>query len=392
LTKEQLFRLFIAFHDGTISEADLHTLKTFVSQESAEPWLDELMDQLADEESKASLSTLRSNQLFNRILFAVRADEELAKPKASRRLWYAVASAAAVLLFTFLFFQTYKTEQPIVELAYQSDKVMPGKAKGNLLLDNGEQIDLEKLNVNSRIVQDGYIIVKDKNGGISYELTGENPSHTLYNTIVTPKGGEYQLCLPDGTKIWVNASSKLRYPLNFGKVKREVELEGEALFEVAKLKIEQRSIPFIVKTGKQSLEVLGTTFNINSYDPMIRTTLVEGSVRLTFDGKKVQELKPNEQASYNPEKGQVSVKAIDPFYTIAWRNGSFAFDNANLYDVMAAIARWYAIDVDYNGNFEGVRFSGTIARNADIQKLLDLIALTGGVHFELKERRVTVIK
>ena len=391
MTKEQLFRLFIAFREGTISEADLHTLKTFINQDAAEPWLNELMDQFADVESQDSLSLLRSNQLFDRIMLAVKEDEAVRQPKRLGK-WVYAAAAAVLVFFSFILFQTFRSGDVQAVLAYQSDKVLPGKAKGNLLLDNGEQIDLEKLRADSRIVQDGYVIVKAKDGGITYELTADKPDHVVYNTIVTPKGGEYQLCLPDGTKIWVNASSKLRYPLNFGKLKREVELEGEALFEVAKLKIDQHSIPFIVKTGKQSLEVLGTTFNINSYDPMIRTTLVEGSVRLTFDSKKTQYLKPNEQASYHAKQGEVTVKTIDPFYTIAWRNGSFAFDNASLYEVMASIGRWYALDIDYAGNFEDVHFSGTIARNADIQKLLDRIALTGGVHFELKERRVIVTK
>lgn len=391
MTKEKLYQLMEAFQDGSISEADLLTLQAFVNTDAAEPWLQEIIDVLGSADLRTRLTHPQSQRMFDSIMEAVHQATIPEKRIHPRKLWYA-AAAAAILLFSFFFFSPLDFLHSTNYTSQAHLDILPGHAKGNLLLDNGEMIDLEKLSANSRIVQQGYTIVKDSKGGISYKLTDDHSDHPLYNTIITPEGGEYKLSLPDGTKIWVNASSKIRYPLNFGTEKREVELDGEALFEVAKLQVGQRHIPFIVKTRQQTLQVLGTTFNINSYDTKIRTTLVEGAVRLTFKDKQQQELQPNQQANYDETNGGVEVQTIDPFYTIAWRNGSFAFDNTELHDVMATIARWYAVDVIYQGNFESIRFSGTISRNADIKKLLDLITLTGGVHFELKERRIIVMK
>lgn len=389
MTKDQLFRLFIAFRDGNISGEDLHTLTTFVNQDSDDQWLDQLMDSFKDEQSQQMLSSLRSDRLFEAVMHSVNESRATVPHFKRFKSWYGAAAALLVFCFSLLFFSKSKMKD---EATYASSVVLPGSPKGNLLLDNGEVIDLDKLSADTTIVLDGYSVTKDKQGELSYTLAGTGQSdRIIYNTIVTPKGGEYKLCLPDGTQIWVNSSSQLKYPLNFGKDRREVELDGEAFFEVTRLKFGQKHIPFIVRTRKQELEVLGTTFNVNSYDPEIRTTLVEGAVRLRFDEEQ-QVLKPNQQAIYNPQSEKVSVKPIDPFYTVAWRNGSFAFDNANLYDVMATIARWYDVKVDYKGDFQDVYFSGTISRYADINKLLKLITLTGGVHFELKERRVSVMK
>ncbi|WP_164108386.1 MULTISPECIES: FecR family protein [Sphingobacterium] len=390
MTKDQLFRLFIAFRDGNISEEELHTLTKFVNQDAEDQWLDQLIDSFKDEESQQALSSLRSERMFDRIMRSVNESSVPVSHFKNFRLWYGTVAALLLLCFSLLFYSESKRTEESTDI---SGVVLPGSPKGNLLLDNGELIDLDKLNVDTTIVLEGYNVTKDRHGELSYTLTSTGPSdRVIYNTIVTPKGGEYKLCLPDGTYIWVNSSSQLKYPLNFGKERRVVELEGEAFFEVARLAIGQKYIPFIVKTRQQELEVLGTAFNINSYDPEIRTTLVEGTVRLRFDNIQQQLLKPNQQAIYNPHKDEVSVKPIDPFYTVAWRNGSFAFDNVNLYDVMATIARWYDVKVDYQGDFKEVYFSGTISRYADINKLLKLITLTGGVQFELKERRVSVMK
>jgi len=391
LTKEKLFQLIIAFRDGSITKSDFFVLQSFVKSDAAEPWLEEILDTIGTINSSDELSDVQSEQMFANIISTVNVVNNNKNKKRLRKLCYAVATAAAVLFAVFYFYSS-QFKQATVNIAHRNQEILPGRAKGNLLLDNGEIINLEQLSADTSIVQKGYTIIKDKMGGISYTLTDKKNTHTLYNTIVTPKGGEYKLCLPDGTRIWVNASSKIRYPLNFGEMKREVELEGEALFEVAKVQVGKRHIPFIVKTRTQSLQVLGTTFNINSYETMIHTTLVEGSVRLAFNGKKQQVLKPNEQANFDEINDNVLVKTIDPFYTIAWRNGSFAFDNTELQEVMNTIARWYDVEIIYQENVKDIRFSGTISRNADIKKLLNLITLTGGVNFEMKERRIIVKK
>lgn len=391
MTKEQLLHLFIAYRDKTISAEDLHTLRTFVNQEASQSWVEQIMDEMADGESVKELSSLKSDQMFDRIMQQSQSGKPVLQPNASvKKYIYSVVAVAALLIAVFLFDQ-YEGES--VKHSLNTAAIVPGSSKGSLLLDNGTVINLDELSLDTVIQLDGYSLIKDADGQLSYQLAeSQNSKKQIYNSIVTPKGGEYKLCLPDGTKIWINAESKLRYPLNYGDMNREVQLEGEALFEVAKVNNGNRKIPFTVITGNQRVEVLGTVFNVNSYSPVTRTTLVEGAVRLHFAEHSSVELKPNQQLVYNTRSEEVDVRSVDPLYAIAWRNGVFAFDNADLYAVMDAVSRWYDVTIDYKGSFSDVHFSGTISRHADINKLLNLISLTGGVHFEIKERRVSVMR
>ncbi len=273
--------------------------------------------------------------------------------------------------------------------------IVPGSDKAMIILENGKQIDLSLLRADTVLDQGGYLIAKDNKGQISYKLKDKlSPTNNIvYNTVVTPRGGEYTLKMADGSLVQLNAGSKIKYPVKFDAKLRSVQLEGEAYFEVAKMDNKGKRIPFIVQSGAQTLEVLGTHFNIRSFGDHIVTTLVEGKVKLSFADAALKEqvLAPNDQVVFDKSRKRVKKEQVDPFYSLAWKNGNFAFDNASIQTVMDEVARWYDVEISYQDQLKGQHFSGTISRYENIDKLLKTIAFAGGVHFERKGRRIYVL-
>ena len=226
------------------------------------------------------------------------------------------------------------------------------------------------------------------NGSLSYQnISKSKTPETLYNTISTPNGGDYQLVLADGSKVWLNAASSLRFPANFVGRERKVELTGEAYFEVAK----NPAMPFKVKLNGMEVEVLGTHFNINSYadESAIRTTLLEGSIKINRPHASSL-LKPGQQAMMD-KNGQISViNDADLDEAVAWKDGKFQFDRADIHNVMRQLARWYNIDVEYKGTVAS-HFGGTISRDVNLSKVLGMLHLTGEVKFQVQDKKVIVM-
>jgi ferric-dicitrate binding protein FerR (iron transport regulator) len=197
--------------------------------------------------------------------------------------------------------------------------------------------------------------------------------------------------LPDGTNVWLNAMSELRFPVKFGTKERKVELIGEAYFEVAK----NKEVPFKVLTAHQEIEVKGTHFNVNSYadENFARTTLLEGSVKISEPATPAKSwmLSPGEQAETNKKTGQTVIANANLKGAVAWKNGYFLFNDEKLESIMAKIARWYDIEVVYEGNLEGRSLLGQIERSKNISSILNLLELTGNVHFKISGRRVVVM-
>nr|WP_305121106.1 FecR domain-containing protein [Pedobacter xinjiangensis] len=206
------------------------------------------------------------------------------------------------------------------------------------------------------------------------------------NTIETPKGGEYQVILPDGTKVWLNSASVLTFPARFTLKNRSVKLIGEAYFEVAKDK--QR--PFQVNLGRTTVEVLGTHFNIAAYhdDPEIKTTLLEGSVKISGFSKKVV-LQPGEQASVANDDISVSHPKLTE--VMAWKNGYFSFNNEDIKSIMKKVSRWYDVDVEFVGNISSQQFGGTFNRSKTVEELLAHLEVLGTIKFKMKGRRIIVM-
>lgn len=240
--------------------------------------------------------------------------------------------------------------------------------------------------------QAGVKVTKSASGEIIYEITSaakvENQGGAI-NTLSTARGETYQLRLPDGSRVWLNAASSITYSANLLQHgKRKVRLQGEGYFEITKDKVH----PFVVESKGQQVEVLGTHFNVKAYgdEPAMATTLLEGSVMVSQAGKEVI-LKPGQQALNKDNAFAVAI--VDMNETIAWKNGLFMFKGEKISEIMKKVQRWYDVEIVYNdGKVGALKFSGTISRYDHVSKLLDILETTGRVHFKIEGRRIIVTK
>ncbi|MDR0262875.1 MAG: DUF4974 domain-containing protein [Sphingobacterium sp.] len=392
--------LIVKYKSGSCSEEEIKRIREL---EDNPDFIAALEEQWEQDVLFVETAGIERERQFQQVLARIEEDEKIkvipavGEAASPKRRWLKVAASFVLCTLAtslYFYFQQPFRQTDAARLTSQDSTVVPGRQTAQILFDDGTSVDLEKINGDTTIVRPEFSVSKTKDGKITYHFpSGQRENRLVYNTIVTPRGGEYKLVLPDGTQVWLNAMTKIRYPITFQAHIREVNLEGEAFFEVTKVLNGDKRVPFIVKTGGQSLEVLGTAFNISNYNQQVVTTLTEGKVKLTYAGAQVGEkfLIPNEQSRYDIKKALFTKAVVDPFYFIAWKNGNFAFDNASIYEVMEAISRWYDVEIRYHGNLEKVRFSGSISRYENIDKLLKTIALAGGVRFERKERRVEVM-
>lgn len=311
-------------------------------------------------------------------------------------------TAAAVLLLVAAGFYFYprRTHQQAIVNSEQTADIKPGGNKAILSLSNGKHIILDDTENGLITHLPGMLIKKSKDGQLIYTAeneSGEPGQQEQFNLINTPKGGQYQLVLSDGTQVWLNAASSLRFPERFIGKERNVELKGEAYFEVAK----NKNRPFKVKSGKQTIEVLGTHFNISSYseDQKSKTTLLEGSVRIVSSDPdrggsaafKGQILKPGQQAVLSGD--QLHIISVESSDEIAWKNGKFMFNNEELGSILTKVARWYDVDISYEQEYmKKNTYWGTVSRFDHVSKVLKMLALTGDVHFKIEGRTIRVMK
>lgn len=312
----------------------------------------------------------------------------------------AVAATVLIFMFTGLYFyynskvikQTVKKE---VAIRKNTNDIKPGGIKAILTLADGKQIILDDSKSGIVIDQGGIKIHKNSKGIIEYSQTEqldhidakiESPQ-VVYNTIQTPVGGKFQLNLADGSKVWLNSESSLRFPVFFSGDTREVELEGEAYFEVSK----DQHKKFSVRSGNQTVEVLGTHFNINAYanEPSITTTLIEGAVRvIELNTNKSQILKPGEQAVVSKD---IKVQHKEDIQAdLAWKEGYFNFDNANIETIMRQLGRAYGITTRYETSMPETHFEGAISTNLTLLEVLDILQKSN-IHFRLEGKEVIVM-
>lgn len=377
----------------TITSEEYSELEKFLQQNTSDASLLRALEKSAELPGGKHFSKVRSEKMFEGVVAGIPGNFGSPRVRARSLIFLRALSAACILIMAGLFFVGDELLEHLDFRDKEYSEITPGDHKGSVVLDDGRVIDLSSLRGDTTIYLSGYAIYKDREGELTYKLSTDASSELdLYNTITTPAGGEYKLNLPDGTKVWVNASSQLRYSVRSHNRTRQVELQGEAYFQVAPLEYRGKRVPFVVKTGDQDLQVLGTEFNINSYNNRIQTTLVEGSVRLLFGSGKEHHLKPNQQALYNPGDKRLAIHEIDPYYTVSWKDGSFAFNNASIQEVMASISRWYDVTVDYREEVNQARFTGTISRYEEIEKVLSIIERTKSVSFTIQGRRIIVRK
>jgi len=329
-------------------------------------------------ENSKGISPEASSKLFKAIHDKIRAES---KPERRRvlplRKIAVAASVIGVLLLTaFLFVVKVGTKGMVkAEVSNQRFKndVSPGGDKATLTLADGSTIVLDEAQ-NGTLAQQGNAKVIKLDGKISYDPTNKNSKEIVYNTISTPSGGQYQLELADGSKVWLNATSSIHFPTAFIGRERKIEITGEAYFEIAK----NRDMPFIVAINGAEVQVLGTHFNINAYgdEDDVKTTLLEGSVKFV-----------------NGATTNILVKIVNEVNVdevVAWKNGLFAFENAAIETVMRQLARWYDVEVEYRGKTDDL-FIAEMRRNIKLSDALKALELTGKVRFEINGKKIIVM-
>lgn len=303
------------------------------------------------------------------------------------RLWPRIAIAAAVIIVVInatLLFNVHKFQTETI--SYEKD-IAPGKQGATLILSSGKKIKLSD-RANGELEREaGIVITKSADGHLIYEVRGEDDYVDRINTLSTAKGETYQVHLPDGTDVWLNAASSLTYSAQLvSNGKRKVQLEGEGYFEVAK----DKNHPFIVQSKGQEVEVLGTHFDINTYGDKRKmlTSLLEGSVTITANYAR-EILKPGQQAAVAGD--QIQISQANPEQVLDWKNGYFMFENESIEQVMKVMSRWYDVEIDYDQDIPNVRFTCIISRNKSMIEFLRLLQQTKDIHFKIEGRRVTVM-
>lgn len=311
----------------------------------------------------------------------------------ARKLWISIsAAAAAILIITGIGLLFIKDQQKPQHLAnIIKNDIAPGKNTATLTLDNGRKIVLSAANKGQLASEAGIVISKTADGQVVYSVKNqESGANTRIHMLSTAKGETYRLRLPDQSEVWLNASSSVKFPASFASQKvRQVELTGEAYFEIAK----DKAHPFIVKTNQQEVQVLGTHFNINSYPDKnnTTTTLLEGSLRVLNNAQQAEIIKPGEQSLLQADH-HIIISPADIRNAMAWKNGYFRFRNEPIEDIMKKIIRWYDIDVTYEGKVSNEKFSGNISRNKNISEVLNMLSYSNAVKFKVDGRRVTVMQ
>ncbi|MET3502665.1 ferric-dicitrate binding protein FerR (iron transport regulator) [Mucilaginibacter rubeus] len=300
-----------------------------------------------------------------------------------------LAAAAAVILCMAIGIPAYlhRSPQQVAAVIKKSHEITPGGNKAILTLANGSKVVLNGA-ANGNIASQGNTTIKKlSNGVVAYNKNNSiatQPATIAYNTMSTPRGGQYHLILADGTNVWLNAASSIKFPVVFNGNERKVQITGEAYFEVA----HDKTKPFRVESDGQTVEVLGTHFNINAYadENEIKTTLLQGSVKIKA-GSKSYLLKPGEQSHL--KNGDVNITQADMDEALAWKNGVFHFNDAGIESVMKQISRWYDVDVKYEGKIKERTFSGEISMNVNASQILDAMRFKK-IHYTIEGKTITV--
>eukprot|EP01133_Synstelium_polycarpum_P013811 gene13811-16279_t len=387
MSDSRLDYLFNRYFDKTATpEERTEFMQHIVRLKSEDPLL-KLMEEVyhADQSPLAELDT----QLRDRVLFNI-----FKAPQSKAYPLYPVWIKYAAVLFCILFgaswyFYQQKDKNAVSGLASASH-ILPGGNKAVLTLGNGKKIVLDAAGTGLLAQQGNIFIRKTTDGQLVYDIKGTDRGEPSTNSIETPNGGQYQINLPDGTRVWLNAASSLKYPTLFTGRERRVELKGEAYFEVSK----DASKPFRIQLSNESeVQVLGTHFNIDAYQeaPSIKATLLEGSV-IMKSGKHSEKLIPGQQAQTLKNNHQISVvDKVDINEVLAWKNGFFSYGSISLQVLMQQVEKWYDVKVMYADPVQA-EFVGRFPKNIPLSELLRLLELTKKVHFKTEGKTITIMK
>jgi transmembrane sensor len=372
-------------------------------KEKLDEFFEENSNSIEASKSIENLSKLE-DKIFNYIQFGIK--EQFKKESTLNRIPYLQIAASILVIFLFsttiYFYRSSiasKSQLPIVQGVAKIEDKQPAKNIAILTLGNNSQIVLDEA-TNGEIAQEsGVSILKTDKGELIYKIRNSNnlSNNDLnkYNTMSTPMGGKFKVILPDGSLVVLNAASTLKYPLHFDEKLRKVSFTGEAYFEIAKLVDKQKKrIPFYVYSNNQIVEVLGTHFNINSYDneEYSKTTLLEGSVKIINEKSTATAkiLKPGQQAVIKRGDVQTKILIADEAQALAWKDGYFLFKNTNIKDVVNELERWYNVDIQYDDAMEFENITGYISRNVKISSVLKMLQLSGIVNYEISGSKIII--
>jgi len=346
-------------------------------------------------EAKESLKAREANvdRAFEKHLGKMKESRKILRLRTFKKvLPYAASILLMVGLFSVMMYLGHE-DSGISQEEQWLTAMEPGSNKAELVLADGKVLDLDANRKKNSIKEKDGTVINNTGTGLVYDASNKANELISYNSLVVPRGGEFQLELEDGTKVWVNSDTRLRYPTKFPNNERVILLEGEAYFEVSK----DKNRPFIVKTQGVDVRVLGTQFNVSSYadDESIQTTLVEGSVAV-MDRKNPKTnllLDPGYQAVFSKEARDIANKKVNVELYTSWKDGKFVFEQASLYDIMNKVSRWYDVKVFYQNNEAGdINFTGTLKRYESLDRLLGMIEKTNEVKFFFKDNTIIVQK
>jgi transmembrane sensor len=410
MTPSRFEYLFELYKENQLSQKDWEELRRAIAEGQHEDWMKDDFWQLLRHDGlhetwTPDVQDVMWNEILNRRmpaeeLPAKKIEQERSPFIGRRMIRYSVAAAIllAVLGGWLLFFRPVSRNRTPLASKHKThnDNVRPGRDRALLTLPDGTRIDLDSAG-NGRIATQRSAVFSKSNGAISISFAGSGPiPHHTGNQpeppgnafISTPRGGQYQLILPDGSKVWLNSSSSLRFPTVFTGKQRCVELSGEGYFEIAK----NAAMPFSVKVNELQIRVLGTHFNTMAYpdEKTINTTLLEGVVEVS-SGDLSKQLTPGQQAAFNNAGHQLAVGQGDIQKAVAWKNGLFEFDHTDLATIMRQLARWYDMEVIYQAVPDKTPLGGSISKNLGLTEVLDLLAANGINHFKIEGKKVFVL-
>ncbi|MFC6099148.1 FecR family protein [Olivibacter domesticus] len=346
-----------------------------------------------DEELEVFAQLLRSGEIDAHLAESM--DQQLYSGQGKKRTFRLTYTyAAAFILFCILGYIVfyYQRQGHYAAPATIAGDIHAASNQAILTLADGRRVKLDAT-VNRISESGGIQILNDKDGKISYYINPERETAELYHEISIPKGGKYQLALADGTMVWLNADTRLKFPVQFNEKQREVELVGEAYFEV-KQPVDKRKgdSPFIVHTREQNIVVLGTSFNVKAYTEEINevSTLVTGRVKvMNSKTKQSKLLEPGQQSIINGTKPDIAIAEADMEETLAWKNGDFVFNETSIREIMNQLGRWYNVEVEFNG-VKNYSYNGYIPRNVSLLKVLEMMERTGELKFEINNKKIYI--
>lgn len=397
-TKQDIQTLLDDYITGRLDAAGREKLHRIFNDPSCEPLLAGMLDDALKERLAGSYDfpetgqRLKSN-LLHRIsemkeeeqedVYGLQAENQARGGMRRLRVWLAAAAAAAAVTAAWYLYERPAMKTPPLQVAAQP---LPGGNKAMLVLADGTTVQLDS--TGERQIRQGQAAIQQQNGSLQYTTQGTSGAQG-YNTLRTPRGGQFQVTLHDGTRVWLNSASSLKYPVVFGESERVVELSGQGYFEIAG----NAARPFRVKINSATeVQVLGTRFDVMAYpdEQAVKTTLLQGAVRVRHKAA-TQTLQPGQQAVTEPDGQQIAVHETDVNKVTDWKNGLFIFNNMELPAILREVARWYDVDIVYKAPANKGLYGGGLSRKMALADVLLFLEEGGANHFKIEGRKVIVL-